>query len=166
MLSLDWNLVFTIINVLIFYLLIKKFLFKPINKIVAEREKMINDQFTEAENKVKEAEELKAKYQESLNHAEEEGEAMMKESRGKAQDEYNDIIKAAHDRSTDILKRADEAAKEQKEKAVREVQNQIAELAIAAAAQVASMQTSSQKDGAVYDEFLSKVGENSDRAGK
>ena len=36
MLRLDINLLFTIINLLIWYLLIKKFLFKPVNNIIAK----------------------------------------------------------------------------------------------------------------------------------
>ena len=37
MLRLDINLVFTIINLLVLYFLMKKFLFKPVNNIIAQR---------------------------------------------------------------------------------------------------------------------------------
>ena len=37
MLRLDWNLVFTVINLLILYVLMRKFLFKPVNEILEKR---------------------------------------------------------------------------------------------------------------------------------
>ncbi|MEI3139219.1 MAG: ATP synthase F0 subunit B [Lachnospiraceae bacterium] len=39
MLRLDWNLVFTVINLLILYVLMRKFLFKPVNEILEKRRK-------------------------------------------------------------------------------------------------------------------------------
>ena len=42
MLRLDFNLVFTIVNLLIWYVIIRKFLFKPINDIITKREDAIN----------------------------------------------------------------------------------------------------------------------------
>ena len=49
MLRLDINLVFTIINLLVLYFLLKKFLFKPVNTIIEQREEAIKKQFDEAE---------------------------------------------------------------------------------------------------------------------
>ena len=34
MLNLDWNVIFQIINIIVFFLLLKKFLFKPVTEIM------------------------------------------------------------------------------------------------------------------------------------
>ena len=47
MLRLDFNLVFTILNILIWYVLIRKFLFKPINNIITKREEALNARYDE-----------------------------------------------------------------------------------------------------------------------
>ena len=62
MLRLDINLLFTIINLLIWYLLIKKFLFKPVNNIIAKREEAIEGRYKEAEQEKLEAGQQKEKY--------------------------------------------------------------------------------------------------------
>ena len=49
MLRLDINLVFTIINLLVLYFLMKKILFKPVNNIIAQREEAIKKQFDDAD---------------------------------------------------------------------------------------------------------------------
>lgn len=48
MLKLDINLLFTVINLVVWYLLIKKFLFKPVNNIISKREEAIADRYREA----------------------------------------------------------------------------------------------------------------------
>ncbi len=60
MLRLDWNLLFTILNLLIFYVVIKKFLIRPVLSMMDKREQMIQDQLEAASAKEAEAEERKA----------------------------------------------------------------------------------------------------------
>ena len=45
MLRLDINLVFTIINLLIWYAIIRIFLFKPINKVIDKRSAAIQEKY-------------------------------------------------------------------------------------------------------------------------
>lgn len=61
MLRLDLNLVFTIVNLLIWYVIIRKFLFKPINDIITKREDAIKARYAEAEQLKQEAQEEKTK---------------------------------------------------------------------------------------------------------
>lgn len=42
-----WNILFTIINLVVLYLLMKKFLFKPVMGIMEKRENMIRSNFKE-----------------------------------------------------------------------------------------------------------------------
>ena len=42
MLRIDINLLFTVINLIIIYVIIRKLLFKPVKKIIAQREAEIN----------------------------------------------------------------------------------------------------------------------------
>jgi len=63
MLKLDINLLFTVINLVVWYLLIKKFLFKPVNNIISKREEAIADRYREAEQEKVQAGEQKQKYE-------------------------------------------------------------------------------------------------------
>ena len=50
MLNLDpWNILFTVINLLVFFCIIKFFLLKPIKKVMDQREKMIQDDLNNAQ---------------------------------------------------------------------------------------------------------------------
>jgi len=67
MLSLNgWTLFFTILNVLVLYLGVKKFLLKPVMNVVSQREELIQNQLTNAAETKKQAEQLKDEYQAEL----------------------------------------------------------------------------------------------------
>ena len=49
MLRIDSNLIWIIVNLLIFYFLIRKFLFKPVLNIIEKRKQMVTEQFEKAD---------------------------------------------------------------------------------------------------------------------
>ena len=66
MIQFNVSLLFTIINLIVFYLLLKKFLFKPVMGIMEKREKMIADGLKNASDSQEEAARLKAEYEKAL----------------------------------------------------------------------------------------------------
>ena len=58
MLRIDINLIFTVINVLILCLAVRIFLWKPVHKVIAERQKMVDDSLSDAAKAKSEAEAL------------------------------------------------------------------------------------------------------------
>ena len=67
MIQFNASLIYTIINLVIFYLLLKKFLFKPVMGIMEKREKMIADGLQNATDTQNEAKQLKADYEKALS---------------------------------------------------------------------------------------------------
>ena len=51
MLDLNWSIVWIIINLLILFVALKFFLFKPVTKIMDERKRQIEDSIKQAEEK-------------------------------------------------------------------------------------------------------------------
>ena len=69
MIEININLVFTIINLIVLYLLMKKFLFGPILNVMEQRKNMIDQQFASAKDTEEQAYELKGKYEDALKSA-------------------------------------------------------------------------------------------------
>lgn len=67
MIEININLVFTIINLIVLYLLMKKFLFGPILNVMEQRKNMIDQQFASAKDTEEQAYELKGKYEDAQN---------------------------------------------------------------------------------------------------
>ena len=63
MLRVDWNLLLTIINLLLLFVLMRIFLFKPVQKIIAARQEEADRQFKEADERKQAAEEARKQYE-------------------------------------------------------------------------------------------------------
>lgn len=159
MLRLDINLVFTIINLLVLYFLMKKFLFKPVNNIIAQREEAIKKQFDEAEETKKQADELKKEYEASLENAKADSLQIVQEAKEKARAEYDRIVKSADEDIARKLQKAEETIAEEKAKSLRSMENEIESLVVAAATKVVGEKVTLENSQKLYDEFLAEMGE-------
>lgn len=159
MLKFDWNILFTLINLVIFYLLMKRFLFKPILKVMNKRKEMINKQFQDADDAKSQALELKKQYEDRLKGADDETERILGEARENAKTEYSRIIDRAQQ---DVVKMKEDAQKQidaESEKAMRNAKENIASLAIEAAEKVVGANVDAEKNSAIFDEFLNESSE-------
>ncbi len=158
MLRLDWNLVFTVLNLLIWYILIRKFLFKPINKVIDQREAGIAARYEEAQKIKAEAEKEKDEYHQLQAKIEEEKASAMTEAQARAQEEYDHILEEADKKAGQILESSKKEASRQKEKILKEAESEIRTIIKETAAEAMK---SGSDDHTLYDQFLIKAGETS-----
>lgn len=162
MLRIDINLIFTVINILVLFGGLWFVLFKPVRKILDERQAEANREYDEAKQKQAEADSLKEKYDASLAEIEANREKTMAETRQKAGNEYQRIIGNAEAQAKDITDRATIEAENQKKKILKSAEEEIADMVVEAAGKVAGTAGGADFDRALYDEFLSKkAGDNS-----
>lgn len=137
MLSLDvWNLFFTVINVLILYLLMKKFLFQPVLAVLEKRKEMIASHMEEARRSQKEAEELKSDYEARLLNAKEEAQTIVHNARNAAEQERESILLKTRKESEQMLEHAKGMIATEQERAQQEAKEEIAKLAVLAARKI------------------------------
>ena len=136
MLRIDLNLVWTIINVIILYLLLKKFLIKPVTAIMDKREQMVKQGLEGARAQESQAKELKVKYEEALASAKEESLQLVEKARGNAQVEYDRILGEADEQAKKIKEAARKDVELDREKAMKEMQSEVAGLALTAVSRI------------------------------
>lgn len=137
MLSLNvWNLLFTVINVLVLYLLMKKFLFKPVLAVLEKRNEMIASNMEEARKSQQEAESLKSDYEEKLSSAKEEAQAIVHNARELAEQERAGILEKTRVESEQMIEKAKAAILSEQEQAQQEAKEEIAKLAVLAARKI------------------------------
>ena len=83
-LNLNWEIIWVFVNLLILFLLMKKFLFGPITKLLDERAKGVADTLHQAETQLAEAERQKAEYTQQLASARGEAAHIVEEARKRA----------------------------------------------------------------------------------
>jgi len=133
MLSLNpWDILWTIVNLLVLYAIFRKFLFQPVMNIIHEREDMINKQFEDAQKQQDDAAQMKSEYEKT-----------------RAQEEYNNKMEATRAEADHMLEKAKSDIANEQEKATRDAQAKIAELALLAAKKI-------MKTGEAHDAGSSK----------
>ena len=156
MLRLDINLVFTIINLLIWYAIIRIFLFKPINKVIDKRSAAIQEKYDEAKKMQEEAQAEKEKYAACQDEIEvEKNNGTLDAARASAREEGRQLIENAQKEADKVIRKAGEDARREKDKMLEQAKHEILSLVLDAAA--GSMNKKSD-DSALYDEFLKKAG--------
>ena len=95
LLRIDWNVLFTIINLLILYFGLRKFLIKPVTNVMEQRRQMIEGQMADAKKTTEQANELKSQYEDALKQAHDESAHIVEKARKTAQAEYESRVNAA-----------------------------------------------------------------------
>lgn len=162
MVSINITLVFTIINLIIFYLLMKKFLIGPINGVMEKRAAMIKEQLESAKDTRDEADKLKSQYEASLEGAKEQSIQIVEEAKDRARKEYERILKEAAADSDKMMENSRNNIDRERDKALEEMQSQIAQLAMAAVQKVLPGEISQEENDKYYDRFLKEAGEASE----
>lgn len=154
MLSLDLNLVWNIINLLVLYLLLRHFLFKPVMGIMEKRRQIIEDGLKNAQDAQDDAMKMKQEYEDALKGAKQESVQIVENARSAAKNEYDRIVAEAGEKAGSIIENAKETVRVERERTMRELQGEIAGLAVASAAKIVGKTA----DQDLYDQFLKEVG--------
>lgn len=153
------NIIFTVINLLILFVAMRFVFFKPIKKVIEERQKEADKQLDDAAAKQEEAEGLKAQYNESLLGIEEERKQTIANARKDADAEYQRIINNAQNEARQIRDTAENDAKKEKDKIIKNAEKEIADMVVDAATKVVGTQSGAKIDSSLYNEFLGKAGD-------
>ena len=156
MLKFDWNFLVMLLNLVVFFFLMKKFLFKPVMKVMEKRKEMINKEFQEADEAKAQAEELKKQYEDKIDTINDESQRIIGEAKESAKAEYSKIIERAENDADKLLDEAKKQAVVERENEMRAARENIAELAMEAAAKVVGANVSDKTNSDIFDEFLNE----------
>ena len=156
MIKFDINMLFGFIDVIVFYLLMKKFLFGRIKKVIDARKELIASQLKEAEDKNLEADKKLEDYENRIASCEAEGEEIIAAARKKANAEYGKIIDGAEAEAEAIKETARKKMEAEALKAQRESNEELTALAMKAAEKVIGKAVTAEDNSAIFDEFLSE----------
>lgn len=162
MIKIDINLVFTIINLLVLYLLMKKFLFGPIIKVMDVRKAMIDQQFAGAKEQEDQAKALKEQYEGALKSAREESFQIMEQARKEAKAQADKTVEDTQVKVSAMLAKAQEDINTERENAMRQMKDDVASLAMEAAGKIIGKNSGADQDLSLYDQFIEKAGDPDD----
>lgn len=162
MLSLGWGMVWTIVNLIILYFLLRKFLFTPVCNMMDERAAKIQADLDNAAKAKNEAEQLKNQHEAAIADAKNEAQKIIKAAEDNADKESSRIIEEAHSESARIISDAQKAAENERSKMLGDVKVEITDLAMLAAVKVMQKNIDSQAERKAAGDFLKELGADND----
>jgi F-type H+-transporting ATPase subunit b len=150
--------VWTVITFLILFFLLKKFAWKPILGAVHDRETSIKSALDSAEAARREMENLQADNERILQEARTERDSIIKEARSMKDKMIADASDEAQAKADQIIKQAQAAILSEKQAAIADIKNQVANLSIDISEKVVREELSNkEKQAKLVEDMLGDV---------
>ncbi len=149
-----WHITAAMGNLLILTLIVKRFLFAPVRKILDERQSLVNELYTAAERSVTDAEADRRLYREKLDGARDEADTIIKAAEKRADRLSREIITAAENKAGEKIRRAESDIAQEKRKAMDELKNEIADISVCIAENVVGREISEDDHRKLIDSFI------------
>lgn len=157
-----WTALFTLVNLLIVFFIMKKFVFVPVKKMIDDRQQEIDDLYADANSSREEASQLKETYETRLAEANAESDEILKEAYRKAQLRDEEMLREAQEKAAQTLRRADEQVALEKKRAMNEIKDEVSVMAVDIAAAVLARDIQGSEHTELIDSFIRKLGEDHD----
>ena len=153
-----WTALFALLNFLAVFFVGKRFLWGPVTKMVQERQKEIDDMYSEADTARASAKAMEEEYQGKLSDARATSEQLVRAavSRGQAREE--EIIRQANAEASAMMDKAVADIALEKKKAINDAKDEIAGIALEIAGKVVGRQLSDADQAKLVDQFIDELG--------
>ena len=155
-----WTALFILLNTLTIFFVAKHFLFGPVMKIIADRQKEIDDMYADAGSAKEQAQAMQEEYQQKLATAQQTSERIVKEAVARGQTREEEIIRKANEEAAAIMDKASADIEMEKKKAINDAKDEIAGLSMAIASKVVARELNADDQKDLIDRFIDELGEN------
>lgn len=155
-----WTAAFTLLNTVALFLVMKKLLFKPVLKMIEDRQQEVDAMYSDAEHARANAQAMEADYRQKLSVAEQTGERLVKEATARGQARQEEILRQANQEADAIRAKAAADIAREKKKALNDAKNELADLAVDIAGKVVGHSLSNNDQSALVDRFIAELGES------
>ena len=160
MLKLDINLLWTVVNVLVMYAVLRKFLFKPVQDVLDKRQKMVDDELANAQDAKTKAEAALAAANDKLHNVDVEAAARREAYEKQAEVEKQQLLADARKQADAIVAAGKASAEAERQSKLRQADAQIADLTRTMCAKVLERNLTQQDDARMLDDLLQKAGDS------
>jgi len=157
--NINTTMLWQLVNFFVLLFLLRKFLFSPIKDMLDQRAAQINGDLDDAEARRKEAEELKAKYEEKLKDARGEAQEIVDNAETRANKKAKDIINKAEERAENLKAKKLEEIEQAKKEAAAELRDSIADYTVLAANKLIQEQLDQKTHQKMIMDFIDQLDE-------
>ena len=157
-----WQVVISLGNLVILFILLKKFLYKPVTKVLSERQAELDSKYRAAEEAVKSAEADRKMWSEKMDRADAEAENILREASEKAGARSEKIVAEAKEKAREIMGRAEEEARLEYLKAQDDIKVEVVDLSTALAEKILKREIKDEDHRELIRSFIDRMGDADD----
>ena len=154
-----WQILISLANLLLIFLILKKFLWKPVKKVMDERKAMVDKQFADAAAAQEQAEADKAQWAAKLATADDEAKARIAAADETARHHGERLVADAKDKADSILRMAEAEAVLERQKAQAGIKREIAAVSAELAEKLLEREVNTADHAKMIESFLDEVGD-------
>ena len=155
MLTLNLNILWTVVNILVLFVLLRKFLYRPVMNVIEQRQKQIDDAIADAEGKKNDAQAVLAQAQDKLQNVDTEA-AYEKQ----AEKEKEQLLQDAQRQADAIVAEGKAAAEAEHARRLRDANAETSALARDMCEKLLARNLTQQDDARLLDDLLQKAGDS------
>ena len=154
-----WQILISLVNLIIIFLIVKKFLYKPVKKMLEDRQSTIDKEYSEAAAAKEQALADKEAYAEKIQGAHAEADSIIKNAVGIAGQREKDIIEQAKEEAEGIRRQAREDAELERKKAEEDIRKEIVEVSSVLTEKMLEREVSLEDHKNFIDSFIEGIGD-------
>lgn len=153
LLALNWNLLFTLVTVVVLFIVLKVFFFEKVHKFMVDRENEIKSSIENADNVNKLADEKLQNYEAKIANVEIEGRQILKSARDEAKVQAKEIVDDANEKARNLIEHSQKEIRREQYNARKELKEEVGSLAMMAAEQILEKELSPEN----HEEIINKI---------
>ena len=154
--------VWTILTFLLLLFVLAKFAWKPLLKMLKDREELIRSSLEDAEKAKEELERLNAEGEAIVNQARSEAQTILSEGKAAATKLKEETLAGAKEQAKNIISEAEKQINVEKDKAINEIKSEVVNLSLNISKKLINKNLSPEDNKALIDESLSNMKEYED----
>lgn len=157
-----WQIIISICNLIILFLILKKFLYKPVQNMLTQRQGIIDKDLKSAREADREANVKKQLYEEKLKGADAEAAEIISDAKKRAQRKSDKIISSAKEKADDIVSQARTDAELEVKKAQSEIKHEITEVSTLLSEKILEREINQDDHRKLINSFIESLGDEND----
>jgi F-type H+-transporting ATPase subunit b len=151
------ELVWGAVGFLLLTLILRKFVFPPMTKMLDERGAKIQGQMEKAEAELEKAEGTRRQYEEQLADARSQGNTLIEEARQQAERVRADVLARAEEEAQQIRERARADVEAERGRIVQDLRGQVATLSVDLAGKIVQRELNPEQHRQLVDQYINEL---------
>ncbi|MDO5143374.1 MAG: F0F1 ATP synthase subunit B [bacterium] len=154
-----WQILVSLCNLLIMFLILRRFLFEPVQRMLSERQQQVDDVYAAADRDRADAGSMRTQYEHRLAQARDEADGIVRNATQTAQRRGEEIVNEASAQAAHLKQKAQQEIALERRQMLTDVRSEISDMAVSIASKVVEREINAADHASLVDEFIRNVGE-------